>query len=122
MLLPVDNHSCDLLIHEQQDGDQQGGKSRGQVNPPGVSSEGGHKPAPLGTRWLGWRETEASVSCTLTRSQRGKSHLEFTWHDEFRSFHSHQNIDSTEDEYGQDDGKVADELPHLGGGEQTRVS
>lgn len=69
MLLPVDNHSCDLLIHEYQDGDQQGGKSRGQVNPPGVSSEGGHKPAPLRTRWLGSRETEASVSCTLMRSR-----------------------------------------------------
>lgn len=55
VLLPVDNHSRDLLIHEYQDGDQQGGKSRGQVNPPGVSSEGGHKPAPVGTRWLGWR-------------------------------------------------------------------
>lgn len=71
MFLPVDNHSCDLLIHEYQDGDQQGGKSRGQVNPPGVPSEGGHKPAPLRTRWLGSRETEAvsaSVSCMLTRS------------------------------------------------------
>lgn len=48
------------------------------------------------------------------------THLEFTWHDEFRGFHSHQNIDSTEDEYGQDDGKVADELPDLGKGEGTR--
>lgn len=50
------------------------------------------------------------------------THLEFTWHDEFGSFHSHQNIDSTEDEYGQDDGKVADELPDLGEGEGTRGS
>lgn len=71
MLLPVDNHSCDLLIHEYQDGDQQGGKSRGQGDPPGVSSKEGHKPAPLRTRWLGSREKEAvsaAASCTLMRS------------------------------------------------------
>lgn len=55
----------------------------------------------------------------MTKKLKWKTRLEFSWHDEFRGFHSHQNIDSTEDEYGQDDGKVADELPHLGEGQRT---
>lgn len=40
--------------------------------------------------------------------------LEFSWHNEFWSVHSHEHVDSAEDEDGQDDGKVTDELPHLG--------
>lgn len=52
MLFPVDNHSRDLLIHEYEDGDQQGGESGGKVNPPRVPSEGGNKPAPHWIRGL----------------------------------------------------------------------
>lgn len=44
----------------------------------------------------------------------GGTHLEFTWHNEFRSIDSNEHIDSTEDEDGQDDGKVTDEFSHLG--------
>lgn len=52
VLLPVDNHSSNLLVHEDQYGDQQGRKSRCNVDPPRVSSKGGNKPAPFGTCWL----------------------------------------------------------------------
>lgn len=50
------------------------------------------------------------------------TNLEFTWHDEFWSFDSHKHVDSAEDEDGQDDGKVTDELPHLGDGTQTHLA
>lgn len=40
-------------------------------------------------------------------------YLEFTWHNELRSVYTDKGIHATEDENGQDDGEVADELPHL---------
>lgn len=52
MLLAVNDDGGNLLVHEDQDGDQQGGKSGSQVNPPRVPSEGGHEPAAVGTGWL----------------------------------------------------------------------
>lgn len=54
--------------------------------------------------------------------QQAGTNLEFTWHDEFWSFDSHQHVDSAEDEDGQDDGEVTDELPHLGDGEQIHLA
>lgn len=48
VLFPVDNHGRDLLIHEYQNGDQQGGQSRSEVHPPRIPSEGGNEPAPRG--------------------------------------------------------------------------
>lgn len=45
---------------------------------------------------------------------QGRTHLEFSWHNEFRSVDSYEHIHSAEDEDGQDDGKVTDEFPHLG--------
>lgn len=42
-----------------------------------------------------------------------KGYLEFTWHNELRSVHTDEGIHATEDQNGQDDGKVADQLPHL---------
>lgn len=65
VLLPVDDHCSNLLIHEYQYGDQQSRKSRCQVNPPGISSEGGHKPAPFRTGWLRSRKTESFTMSIL---------------------------------------------------------
>lgn len=45
VLLPVDNDSRDLLVHEDQDGHKQGGQDAGRVHPPRVLAKRGHKPA-----------------------------------------------------------------------------
>lgn len=45
VLLPVDNDSGDLLVHEDQDGHQQGGQDTRRVHPPRVLPKGGNKPA-----------------------------------------------------------------------------
>lgn len=52
MLLPVYNHSCDLLVHENENGDQQSGDNSCQVHPPGVFSKWWDKPTAVRTRWL----------------------------------------------------------------------
>ena len=39
--------------------------------------------------------------------------LELSWHDEFGRLDSDEHVHPTEDEDGQDDGEVTDELPHL---------
>lgn len=52
VLLAIDDDSGDLLIHEEQDGDQQGWQSSCQVHPPGVTSERWHKPATVWACWL----------------------------------------------------------------------
>jgi len=52
VLLAIYNDSGDLLIHEEQDGDQQGRQSCCQVHPPGVPSERWHKPATVWACWL----------------------------------------------------------------------
>lgn len=52
VFLPVYNHSCDLLVHENQDGDQQSRYGSCKVHPPGVSAKRSNKPASVWTRWL----------------------------------------------------------------------
>lgn len=54
-------------------------------------------------------------TCSLAAAQLLfiKRYLEFAWHNELRSVHTDQGIHATEDQNGQDDGKVADQLPHL---------
>lgn len=42
-------------------------------------------------------------------------YLEFTWHYELWSVHTDEGVHAAEDEDGQDDRKVTDELPHLEG-------
>lgn len=49
VLLPVDNHRSDLLIHKYENGDQKCRKCSSQVHPPGVPTNGGYKPAPMWT-------------------------------------------------------------------------
>lgn len=44
MLLPVDNDGCDLLVHEDQDGDQESRERAGQVDPPWILAKREHKP------------------------------------------------------------------------------
>lgn len=52
MLLPVYNHSCDLLVHENENGDQQSGDNSRQGHPPGVFSKWRDKPTAVWTCWL----------------------------------------------------------------------
>lgn len=52
MLFAVDNDCGDLLVHEEKDGDEQGGKRGRQVHPPGIAPERRHKPAAVGTGGL----------------------------------------------------------------------
>ena len=52
VLLPVDNDGGDLLVHEDENGDQQGGQCRRQAHPPGVASERGDEPDPAGVGGL----------------------------------------------------------------------
>lgn len=49
VLLPVDNDSSYLLVHKDEDGDEESGKEGGQVHPPWVSTKRGHKPATVWT-------------------------------------------------------------------------
>jgi len=44
VLLPVDDDGRDLLVHEDEDGDEEGGQGARQVNPPRVLPEGKHEP------------------------------------------------------------------------------
>ena len=41
-------------------------------------------------------------------------YLEFTWHYELWGVHTDEGVHAAEEEDGQDDRKVTDELPHLG--------
>lgn len=52
VFFPVHNHSCDLLVHENQDGNQQSRYGCCEVHPPGVPAEGGNKPPSVWTRRL----------------------------------------------------------------------
>ena len=53
VLLAVDDDSADLLVHEDEDGDEEGGDEAGHVHPPGVLSERHHQPAAVRARRLG---------------------------------------------------------------------
>lgn len=46
-----------------------------------------------------------SASCSFSVC---RTYLEFTWHYELWSVYTNKGIDATEEEDGQDDGKVAD--------------
>lgn len=58
MLFPVDNHGGDLLVHKNEDGDQQCWERGCQVDPPGVPPERRDQPAPLGIGGLEREEEE----------------------------------------------------------------
>lgn len=48
----------------------------------------------------------------MTKRQKF-TYLELTWHNQFRSIHTYQSIYYTEDENGQDNGKVTDQFSCL---------
>lgn len=65
VLLPVDDDSCDLLVHENQDGRQQRGEDGGQCEPPRVfTAHGVDEPLTVTTRWL--MSERKSMNCYLT--------------------------------------------------------
>lgn len=79
------------------------------------------------------RSREHRASGTLTRDvkktillrvvlQFYTTYLEFTWHYELRSVHTDEGVHATEEEDGQDDGKVTDQLPHLATRKQDKMS
>lgn len=54
MLLPVDDDSCDLLVHEDEDGAQQRGDEGDNGGPPWVGPYRVYNPATIISGWL-WR-------------------------------------------------------------------
>lgn len=52
MFFSVYNHSCNLLVHENQYSDQQSRDSSGKAHPPGVFSKRWNKPTSVWTCWL----------------------------------------------------------------------
>lgn len=54
MLLPVDDDSCDLLVHEDEDGAQQRGDEGDNGGPPWVGPDRVYNPATIVSGWL-WR-------------------------------------------------------------------
>lgn len=68
MLLPVDDHSGDLLVHEYQNGDQQRGECGSQVHPPGVPSEREDEPGPRVIRGLDDKKTMLNKLAERTQS------------------------------------------------------
>lgn len=65
MLLPVDDHSGDLLVHEYENGDEQRWDGGRQVDPPGVPPERRDQPASLGIGGLERQEEEEEEESTL---------------------------------------------------------
>ena len=47
VFLAVDDDGADLLVHEDEDGDQESGNRAGQIPPPGVLTKRHHQPAPI---------------------------------------------------------------------------
>lgn len=52
VLLAVDNDGADLLVHENEDGDEERRDGAGHVNPPRVLTERHHQPAATRSGWL----------------------------------------------------------------------
>lgn len=71
VLLPVDNHRGDLLIHKYQNGDQKCRKCSSQVHPQGVPTKGGDKPAPMWTCGLPKKERTISKRVTCPCNLNG---------------------------------------------------
>ena len=86
VFLPVDNDSCDLLIHENQNCSQQGGHNSYNRGPPGVVAQRANQPAPA-----------TPGRCQLMGNTK------------LRSFHLDQKIGEGHAGDGNDDGKIRDE-------------
>ena len=52
VLLPVDDDSGDLLVHENEDGAKQGWDHGDDCGPPGVGPQRVDEPAPIVSGWL----------------------------------------------------------------------
>lgn len=52
VLLPVDDDSCDLLVHENEDGAEQSWDHGDHRRPPGVGPQRVDEPAPIISGWL----------------------------------------------------------------------
>lgn len=63
VLLAVKNDSCDLLVHENEDGNEDGRHHRRQADPPGVGSKGEDNPAPHGICGLQKAERSCQPPC-----------------------------------------------------------
>lgn len=75
MLLPVYNNSCDLLVHENENGDQQSRDSSRKVHPPGVFSKWRHKPTTVRTCWLEEERKQSNEYIPLCEKSTGEIHF-----------------------------------------------
>lgn len=74
VLLPVDDDGCDLLVHEDEDGDQEGGQGARQVNPPRVLPEGKDEPPSVHAGGLGEKRGGLNTAAEPGHgSERGKN-------------------------------------------------
>lgn len=89
MLLPVYNNSCDLLVHENENGDQQSRDGSRKVHPPGVFSKWRHKPTAVRTCWLEEeRKQSIWIHTTLWKINRGDTLLVFeSQHKKWKEFY-----------------------------------
>lgn len=72
VLLPVDDYSCDLLVHEYEDRAQEGRDHRGDHSPPGVGPDGVNEPPPVIPCWLGEKQHGLCVLTPETRAKRNQ--------------------------------------------------
>ena len=92
VLLPVDDDGGDLLVHEQQDGEQDGGYGRDDVEIPGtLLIDQGDQPTPGVTA----------------------GGLEHRGHSQLRCGETEAVVNQHEHHDGDDDGVVGDEGPYL---------
>lgn len=74
VLLPVDDDGCDLLVHEDEDGDKEGGQGARQVNPPRVLPEGKDEPPSVHAGGLGEKRGGLNTAAEPGHgSERGKN-------------------------------------------------
>ncbi len=52
VLLAVNNDGADLLVHEDEDSDEEGRDKAGQINPPRVLTKRHHQPSTIWPSWL----------------------------------------------------------------------
>lgn len=72
MLLPVDDDSCDLLVHEDEDGNEEGRQRTCKVYPPRVLPKGKHEPPSVHTSGL-WVERSLHAA-SEHKSGMGRKH------------------------------------------------
>ena len=95
VLLAVDDDSADLLVHEDEDGDEEGGDEAGHVHPPRVLPEGHDQPAAV--RTCGLQHAHTHVRGTHACEDHTHTHTHACAHARTHAHtysHTHTQIDT----------------------------